>query len=804
MKYIICGFYGHNNIGDEMFIRAFTQLLHDDQLTFSELSKLDYDNLEEYDAVIVGAGDVMNDFYGLKYNEVLRNYHGYKIAVGVGFSFDACTKRDYINTFDDIMIRNMTDIVPVRKYLGTLHTHSVPDLGFSIPFNIIQTEKTGKKIGVFLVGSFIKNLSFMFSLLTLMNWLITLGYHIELIPMYTGTDLDDNDCTINDYIHRTFCHTGAITSHSPCSLESFYERLNYLDFAICARFHSHVFCTQAGIPFISLPVTRKDEIYIKELPDICRHSVKLFYDDNYNIIGFDVDNAKDQFLSVVNHSHSISQSLYKVSDERNKFFQCQKIQRLIHNRRKRVISSCLFSRIDPEQIYKKYLQAFLKKGINPFTDICDDKIWVEDLADNLCYEITQDPANDYIYGTRINLSEKPHNLRDIIYFIYHDNLSKITFPKLNINYIKQDSFRGLHRAGWQFATDSLYHLSDDYGIFLDTYIDRTFGWAATILKNSGILPYTNHWIGFIHHTFDTDFSPNNCERLFSSDLFIQSLPLCKGIFCLTQYLAQLVDKKIHELGFDIKVETLFHPTIFPSNLFSYDKFLNNPQKKLINIGSWYRNPNTIYSIANSYPPSNIICSSLRGKRMDNNFPPSNLSITKCDNLLQCETNNWTRYYIKYINSQSDPYSKDIFSKISLRSDVNNIDLRSFGPTNDDLLHDYINNVNVITTLDDNQYDLLLTENIVFLDLVDASVANTVIECIVRATPILINKIPPTIEMLGPDYPLFYDNISEIPSLLSNDNILRTHQYLLNRDSSVYRIENFTSSFVSSSIFNQIP
>ena len=67
----------------------------------------------------------------------------------------------------------------------------------------------------------------------------------------------------------------------------------------------------------------------------------------------------------------------------------------------------------------------------------------------------------------------------------------------------------------------------------------------------------------------------------------------------------------------------------------------------------------------------------------------------------------------------------------------------------------INNINFIEHVDNKNYDLLLSENIVFVNLVDASAVNTIIECIVRNTPIIVNKIPAVVEMLGENYPMYY-------------------------------------------------
>jgi hypothetical protein len=58
------------------------------------------------------------------------------------------------------------------------------------------------------------------------------------------------------------------------------------------------------------------------------------------------------------------------------------------------------------------------------------------------------------------------------------------------------------------------------------------------------------------------------------------------------------------------------------------------------------------------------------------------------------------------------------------------------------------------------YDRLLASNVVFLDLYDTVVNNTIIECVVRRTPVLCNRLPSLVELLGPDYPLFFSNLEE--------------------------------------------
>ena len=74
------------------------------------------------------------------------------------------------------------------------------------------------------------------------------------------------------------------------------------------------------------------------------------------------------------------------------------------------------------------------------------------------------------------------------------------------------------------------------------------------------------------------------------------------------------------------------------------------------------------------------------------------------------------------------------------------------------------------------------ENIVFVDFFDAAANNTVLECIIRNTPIIVNKLEGVVDYLGEDYPLYFTNLDDVPEMLSNiDKIISAHQYLLNLD-----------------------
>ena len=113
-------------------------------------------------------------------------------------------------------------------------------------------------------------------------------------------------------------------------------------------------------------------------------------------------------------------------------------------------------------------------------------------------------------------------------------------------------------------------------------------------------------------------------------------------------------------------------------------------------------------------------------------------------------------------------------------------------------------IKVIDYLSPQKYEELLSNTIVFLDLEDSSANNTVIECIIRCTPILVNRLPALEEYLGKEYPLFYENIKEAESLMQERKLIEAYHYLEKLDKSDLTIENMIDSVYNSDIYKSIP
>jgi hypothetical protein len=99
-----------------------------------------------------------------------------------------------------------------------------------------------------------------------------------------------------------------------------------------------------------------------------------------------------------------------------------------------------------------------------------------------------------------------------------------------------------------------------------------------------------------------------------------------------------------------------------------------------------------------------------------------------------------------------------------------------------------------------EYDKIITSSIILIPLYNSSANNSVLEIIQTNTPAFITRIPSTEEYLGKNYPMFYNDISEVNSILNNRKLfnnkyIETYNYLKNMDKSDLTYERFYSDLL---------
>ena len=233
------------------------------------------------------------------------------------------------------------------------------------------------------------------------------------------------------------------------------------------------------------------------------------------------------------------------------------------------------------------------------------------------------------------------------------------------------------------------------------------------------------WVGILHDPEDTS-KFHKYKNLFENKNFFKSLETCKGLFCMSESLKEYILDKLEPTFF---VEFIYHP-ISTRDLDSFDfkKFYFN--RGIIQIGNWLRKSYSIFKL---------------------------------------NTKN------KFIL----PYTERTIGEI-----IENLKMDKVKITQKEL-----NSVVRLLKFDENNYNKIFNNNIIYLNLYNSTCNNVVLECIKSHCPILINRLKSLEYYLGEDYPFFYETFEEAERKCNDLKLIyRTHIYLKNLDKSKFNIE----------------
>ena len=147
---------------------------------------------------------------------------------------------------------------------------------------------------------------------------------------------------------------------------------------------------------------------------------------------------------------------------------------------------------------------------------------------------------------------------------------------------------------------------------------------------------------------------------------------------------------------------------------------------------------------------------------------------------------WLRNFNSFINFKLPPsYKKKIIIKDDFKQDFfKNITI----PKN--------NNIEFKYQLSNEKYREVFTNSVIFADIVEGVANNTILECILFNTPIILRRTPSSEEYLGKEYPLFFNTIEELFYLYDESVLLNliqsSHNYLRNMDKTHISIETFNN------------
>jgi len=693
-------------------------------------------------------------------------------------------------------------------------------------------------------------------------------YEIFLISCCTNDLNDrENDRKINHDLYQRIQRYGDYENihviDQKMEMEEVIPIFKQFYFTICTRFHAHIFSLLAKVPILSVYCSRKVQNLLTT-HDLLEYSVKMAIDpDKLFPIKLDVwplfekyqlirQNYKS-YLSkltlikevnkigikkLVNVMNNLIWTPIKYQGPESKTFEI-----IVENKTKEVakkiinfllpglskekineyvnkMSNCSQDRLkicDLAHVIKLKSKSRSKKSmIKRVTKAIDNKSMLDQglggvevdnneikyLTELLVFTLVGTRLTDFNWGLQNQIMSNEYNLYESVKWILtvfnqsisYDSLinnpTLIQYRKFDMKYFTQHDLKGFHRSGWSYVVQHLESFHYPNGPIFDSFLDKTFGWNYEFYQLAGVIPFNKTWVGVFHHTFHTKYSQNNLVEVFKKPLFLASLATCRGIYVLSEYLRTWLLEKLNELNFsNIKVEVLTHPTELVTSYFDFNKFLENPTKKVVQIGAWYRNSYAIYQLPSL---KNLKKCALKGKNMDNYYIPQ-------------EKNDEIVHELYHLGNE---WKGDQDSSICRPHEVDGDEIEhrcnKYLTGMVKMIKDQYDDVEILDQVSNHDYDQLLTQNVVFLNLVDASAVNTIIECIVRRTPIVINRLPAVEEYLGADYPLYYTDFGHAAEILNNFDLLRQgHEYLVGVDLNKFHINSFLHDLLHSEIYQNI-
>lgn len=302
-----------------------------------------------------------------------------------------------------------------------------------------------------------------------------------------------------------------------------------------------------------------------------------------------------------------------------------------------------------------------------------------------------------------------------------------------------------HRCGWAWALRALEPLHDRNGVLFDSFLERSFCWFARQEMRYRRIPYREPWVGILHNPPGVpiwhDYQ-NSPQEMLRSQAFQDSLDFCCGLFVLSKYLRDWLANQVN-----VPVAALIHPTETQVPQFDFAAYERQTRRRVVQVGWWLRKLTSIYR--------------LPARRMEK--------------AMLCIGHG---YFAQVLERE-----RKVFPVAARQFET----------------------VKHIDFLNNELYDALLSQSIVFCDLFDSSANNTVIECIARATPLLVNPLPAVLEYLGDEYPFYFASLEEAAVKAEDlDLVHKTHRYLANLDKTRFQQQHFREELAASAVYQQLP
>ncbi len=329
-------------------------------------------------------------------------------------------------------------------------------------------------------------------------------------------------------------------------------------------------------------------------------------------------------------------------------------------------------------------------------------------------------------------------------------------------FVKPRDFPAEHRGGWTLVKERLRDVAQSDWVDLATslvlydvldevawnpdfqFVRRCRVDPSVVAEDAGRAP-AHPWIAVVH------FTPNPPPHLASCDVdnvladprVVAAWPACRGLITLAPSLQTHVRARVPDT---VPVHCFVHPTDLDDAIprFDFEAFLATPEKHVVQVGLQLRRVSSVFFL--DAPP---------GWRKT--------WLTGTRDLARART---------AVDDECEALRRPGSAWVTTPA------------------------VSLAYLADPADYDAWLCRHVVFLDLFHSAANNTVVECIARNTPLVVNRTPGVVDYLGPDYPLYYDTLADAAALLRDTNALwKGHLFLRRLDKSALSVDRFVQQVV---------
>lgn len=290
---------------------------------------------------------------------------------------------------------------------------------------------------------------------------------------------------------------------------------------------------------------------------------------------------------------------------------------------------------------------------------------------------------------------------------------------------------GRHHSGWPWLLAYLRENQDTRGILLDDFVDRTLVYPGS--QRPKEFPYDEPFVGIFHHSDDCPewLTPFH-NRTLGNELRLKRWSMIKDHLRGAITLSRHASRQLRNYT-DKPIAILSHPIAAATGVWNFSEWRSD--RRVVQIGWYGRNIRAIFQMPPKYGYRYV---RLRAKL--NRYKDCDLVTRK--------------HYADVRNS---------FTGVVDRKAV---------PV--------------------PEYEQILRTSVIMMEVLSGSANNVVLECIVRNTPLLVNRYPAVEDYLGKDYPLYFDDPRHAETLLTDERIYAASDYLSRLSKKPFTAEYFLS------------